>query len=573
MSDVIVAGVPYSSVPSVRLPKQGGGFAIYSEGGAPAPTPTPWVRPSEWPDLGSLTLEDGELYITYDTNNSAANCIAALYVVSTGGYDWVRGHVVDGEFVPSGDSVHQNTKTYLRDLLPEDETGYIVYKVTGTITQWYFSNYLDLISTADTNWYVQPALEVRGKLPALTTLAGGYASSMVTSFTESWEMQGAFKPASMASAFSHGYNLRRIAAPGLDTSNTTSFASTFINCLSLESIDIPVMPTSKCTTVASMFANCYSLLDVDVTGWDTSKCTTFATMFQNCMCLRSLDLSPLDTSSSTTLASMFTTCNRLESIDMTGWDTGNVTTMASMFQNCSMLKSVDMHGWDVTKVTTMASMFQGCTALESVDISGLTIGTALTTTASMFNTCHSLQTVDVSSLRTPNVTTMASMFNACWALKSVNLTNIKATKCTTVASMFSACYLLETVDVSKLGISSLCENTSNMFSSCYRLRECPEMTAWNLSGIATLANGQTMFRYCYSLFEVTVPATLAYISNLWWGGNAVMGDVHMLSTTPPSIGATPFGSNAGVNVYVPASAVNAYKSAWTALAARIFAEP
>ena len=573
----------------------------YSGGDAPVPEPTPWTRPAEWPDLGGLTLSDGELYVTYDTSwHGKANGVAALYVVATGGFDWVRGHVSDGEFVPDGASTHQNTKTYLRDLLPDDPSGYVVYKLSGTITQWYFSSYLDLIGTADTNFYVQPALEVMGQLPALTTLAGGSASAMVTSFTESWEVRGAFKPVSMVSSFSHGYSLRRVAAPDIDTSALTTLASAFANCYRLETIaGIPVVPTAKCTTTASMFSNCYSLISFSSEGWNVSKvttmasmfancislvscdigqfdaplCTTFASMFSACRSLESIDLSGLNTSGATAMNAMFQNCTKLKEVDLSVLDTSNVTTMLSMFQNCTKLESADMHGLDVSDVTTMASLFQGCVALGSVDLSNLTIGTALTSTASMFNTCQNLREIDVSSLRTPNVTTMASMFNACSSLVRVDLTNIRATSCTNISSMFASCLMLESVDVSQLGVTSACTNTANMFSSCYSLRECPDMTAWDLSGITVMANAQTMFRYCYSLFEMTVPATLGYISNVWWQGNAVMGDAHVLSETPASIGATPFGSNTGVNVYVPASAVSAYKSAWPALAARIFAEP
>ena len=92
-------------------------------------------------------------------------------------------------------------------------------------------------------------------------------------------------------------------------------------------------------------------------------------------------------------------------------------------------------------------------------------------------------------------------------------------------------------------------------------------------GVNTI--GWELFRDCESLVEVTIPQTITKIDFEAFYNCSSLKSVYCRSTTPPILSSKAFGGNAADRkIYVPASSVEAYKSAqyWSAYADAIVAE-
>ena len=76
------------------------GMPVVIEGGLPSP----WVRPSDWPDLDSIEMDDDfdGLYLTYDLRKTPGYGWIGLYVemrANTEHFFVQRGHLENGAFV------------------------------------------------------------------------------------------------------------------------------------------------------------------------------------------------------------------------------------------------------------------------------------------------------------------------------------------------------------------------------------------------------------------------------------------------------------------------------------------
>ena len=92
-------------------------------------------------------------------------------------------------------------------------------------------------------------------------------------------------------------------------------------------------------------------------------------------------------------------------------------------------------------------------------------------------------------------------------------------------------------------------------------------------GVNTI--GWELFRDCESLVEVTIPQTITKIDFEAFYNCSSLKSVYCRSTTPPILSSKAFGGNAADRkIYVPASSVEAYKSAqyWSEYADAIVAE-
>ena len=72
MSDITIAGATYNDVPSILVPKVGGGFAEYTEGGGGGSL-TPFVlRPDVAPDVGRVERDPEKLRRLHAAGYTAA---------------------------------------------------------------------------------------------------------------------------------------------------------------------------------------------------------------------------------------------------------------------------------------------------------------------------------------------------------------------------------------------------------------------------------------------------------------------------------------------------------------------
>ena len=241
----------------------------------------------------------------------------------------------------------------------------------------------------------------------------------------------------------------------------------------------------------------------------------------------------------------------------------SVTTIGNeAFEDCDSLTSVNIPD----SVTTIGEgAFHGCDSLTSVNIpdSVTTIGN------SAFYGCKSLTSVNIPD----SVTSIGSFaFAYCKSLKSVNIPDSVTTigknafyNCTSLTSVnipdsvttigewaFDDCKSLTSVTIP----NSVTTIGKGAFSSCTSL------TSVNIPNSVTTI-GSFAFEDCTSLTSVNIPDSVTSIGNFAFYECYSLTSVYCKATTPPALDGTYiFDSNdSGRKIYVPAEAVEAYKSA------------
>lgn len=472
------------------------GLPVVIEGGLPST----WVRPSDWPDLDSIQMDDDfdGLYLTYDLRKTPGYGWIGLYVemrAKTEHFFVERGHLENGVFV--ADESYEKTNTnYFRQALDEadgDVQLWRVYAPAGHIIACRFCPLSN--TTADNqNNMAQPCVERVGQLRHITKLASDSMSTRYNYITWGtiWlerckcNIGGDGIVTSMSGCYHDCWSLRELDFSGWDTSNWTNSRGDgiFSNCYRLESLDLSYWDTSnwKVTGFNSMFSACYALKEIKgMDKWDMSNfaITNLSSMFYSCLSLRRVDVA-WDTADwrVTNLASMFNQCFALIELDMP-WDTYNwaVTNMGSVFADCRSLRKIDFTGWDTSgwAVTTIGSLFSNDYCLQEIDMTSWdTTNWAVTALNSVFNGCYSLKEIKGLNWNTTNwaVTTVSSMFSNCVSLEELVLTWDTSNWAVTVTdNFFNACRSLERLDVSVLDTTNWAVTScSSMFASCYGLR-------------------------------------------------------------------------------------------------------
>lgn len=266
--------------------------------------------------------------------------------------------------------------------------------------------------------------------------------------------------------------------------------------------------------------------------------------------------------------SAFEECTSLGSIAIGD----NVTEIGSRaFYECRSLKSVDL----AEGITTIgAEAFSLCTQLESIAIPE---GVKSLNEKTFYN-CISLGNVSLAE-------GIESIGNHCFALCSA-LTEVELPESITAVGnyAFTDCTALAKVAFGS-GIESI---GNNAFASCSALSNIalPE----SLKSIGNYA-----FSNCSSIYNITIPANVESIGNYAFFNSTALYSIDCLATTAPALGTYAFhkylykDSNEsgeagnveelsyapiGAIIYVPASAVEAYKTAdnWSDYATSIRAK-
>lgn len=472
------------------------GLPVVIEGGLPSP----WVRPSDWPDLDSIQMDDDfdGLYLTYDLRKTPGYGWIGLYTemkAKTEHFFVQRGHLENGAFVVDESNEFTNTNYFRQDLDEADGDVQLwrVYAPEGHIIGCRFCP--NTATNADNyNQQQQPCVERVGQLRHITKLTSDSMSTRANYVTWGtiWlerckcNIGGDGIVTSMSACYHDCWSLREVDFSGWNTSNWTNSRGDglFSNCYRLESLDLSYFDTSgwKVTGFNSMFSACYALREIKgMDKWDMSNfvITNLSSMFYSCLSLRRVDVA-WDTADwrVTNLASMYNQCFALIELDMP-WDTHNwaVTNMSSVFADCRSLRKVDFTGWDTSgwAVTTMGSLFSNDYCLQEIDMTSWdTSNWAVTALNSVFNGCYSLKEIKGLNWNTTNwaVTTVSSMFSNCISLEELTLTwDTSGWPVTNTDNFFNACRSLENLDVSGLDTTNWAVTTcSSVYASCYSLR-------------------------------------------------------------------------------------------------------
>lgn len=289
-----------------------------------------WTRPSAWPDLDTLTLEEQCVYATIDNRDRQA-FVAFETTVSDKNWNIDIGKITsDGNFdvlkseTLSGVSVWKPVYNYFNDV-DEDYPIIRITPVSGTITTY--------------------ALTVPN-CPA-GSLGGKHAGYILEEYI--------CLPNATAVNYAAAYLTQHIKL--INCTKLTSLNSFALNGKELKLIEVERCDTSKVTNFSGFCSTCSSLKDTSfLKDLDFSSCVTVTSMFASCLALEEINLSVMkNTNKITTWNNMFTTSRNLKKINMAGVDTSAATNFTAFVQNTDTLMELNMSGCDVSNVTTTSS--------------------------------------------------------------------------------------------------------------------------------------------------------------------------------------------------------------------------
>ena len=544
---------------SFRLPILAGGGetteewtqAYYESVYNSIPTPTPYVRPSDWLDITTnYPLVEGDqkfvgLYPVWDNNSNF------LSVVCSGNYNvsiYNNSTLVTSTNVSANTQFNTILQYNLFDINTLSSSGYkqAIIVITPQVGQNLTS--VSLNARKGSIQYNIPWLDIRMAGNLINTL-----SITTCSYLESFEYIGTNAITNFANLFLNCYKLKTIVSlysnvcsnfsgtfsgcysltsiPLLNTSAGTNFSSMFLKCYQLEKI--PAINTLLGTNFNSMFSYCSSIKTIPLLN--TSIGTNFSSMFSYCPNLITIPF--LNTISGVTSATMFSNCSRLELIPLL--NTASFNSFLNLFQNCYNLKTVPE--LNSSSSISFQTTFTNCQQLKSVPLLNTSLGltfngmfsycsslkefpvfitTAGTNFTSMFSNCYQLKIAPL--LDTSNGTNFNSMFSNCTSLETVPLLN--TIKGTDFGNMFINCQTIESIPLFNTAAGTV---FSSMFATCYSLKEIPALDTSNgtafgnfISDSYTIktiplintikgTNFSYMFYNCYGLQEVPLLNTVA----------------------------------------------------------------
>jgi hypothetical protein len=416
-----------------------------------------------------------------------------------------------------------------------------------------------------------------------------------------------------ASAFSQCYALSSVTIPD----SATTIRDWAFNSCGITSLTIPDSVTS---IDWHAFQSCSNLASATIGSGLTS---ISAALFYNCRSLTSVTIPDTVTSIN---SSAFTYCTSLVSINIPN----GVTSIASnAFYFCTSLTSVTIPD-SVTEIDWNA--FGGCSSLTSIEIpSGVTyIGD------SAFTSCDSLTSITINATTPPTLgsdafwgTNNCPIYvpcNSVAAYKAASGWSEYASRIQGIPPCNPNPYKLVSNYSNGTSYSANCDSNATLTSgdtkpSGYEFTAITSVeigncitsidaySFWRCSGLTSViipssvtSIGMQSFSDCYALASINIPDSVTSIVNNAFNGSSGLTSVEIGSgvtsigslafrgcsnlasvtikaTTPPTLGMgvfyyTKIEDGTGY-IYVPASSVNAYKSAegWSDYASRIQAIP
>ena len=496
---------------------------------APIPTPSNWVRPSDWiaitdtaNEVQFLVADTGfkaftittvftrvtaghNIYI--DWGDGVINTITILgstdtsHVYSTGGTPCSRGYntfkiriygdatsvITNAQHLPNF-SITGGNSFYNIGLL---EAYYGNGTCSGTsFAQSFYSNNINVgYSTYNLLEYV--------KFPATVT----WTAVLSSMFRECKNLYVVIMPTSAASlstinnGFTNCSNLLDIQLP----SNSTlinDLGNMFSGCTNLRTVLFPTT-LNECTTFSSTFSNCYSLKNVTLPS--INKATNLLNTFQNCLSLQWMKFTslpaPISPSTVVTL-SPFTGCRSLQNIYLPSTcSTNAIYDLGSFVSNCVNLKNIVFP--TNLNASTMSSAFASCSSITSITLP--TSMPNLTDLTSAFVNNFLLRDITLPSTIGSSIS-LSSTFNSCISLLSIVIPS--GWILSNLSNTFASCSNITSITLPNNAQNSITV-MNNVFTSCTKLQTIVMPTSLNL--VNTLAN---TFANCTLLTSVTFPSTM-----------------------------------------------------------------
>ena len=211
----------------------------------------------------------------------------------------------------------------------------------------------------------------------------------------------------------------------------------------------------------------------------------------------------------------------------------------SCFDYCTSFTSIDIPA-SVESIGDLC--FFSCTSLKSINIpsSVTSLGNAC------FGYCTSLPSIVIPS----SVATLGEKcFLNCTSLKSITIPS----SVTTIGdNCFSNCTSLTSIDIPS-SVTSLGEN-------CFIA--CESLVSIAIPSSVTNLSDNTFYN-CTSLTSIDIPSSMTSIANSCFDGCQNLSQIRCRASVPPTIGSsnTFYKVDKSIPVYVPASSIDAYKSA------------